>query len=73
MKRFLGQVPLVLGPGSWGFPGMMPPGGMPAPAPACPTGTVMAPDGRCRPTTTHEGGVQGQPERRTMPGSQRPG
>lgn len=44
-RAFLGQVPLVLGPGSWGFPGMLPPS-----IPPCPAGTFMDEDGFCRPT-----------------------
>lgn len=53
MNSFLGQVPLVLGPGSWGFPGLVP--GAAPQGPACPPGTFMADDGTCRPRTTQEG------------------
>jgi hypothetical protein len=59
MRSFLGQVPLVLGPGSWGFPGLLP-----NQAPGfnmCPPGTFTAADGTCRPTTTREGIPKPQP------------
>lgn len=45
--QFLGQVPLVLGPGSWGFPGLLPP-----PPQGCPPGTFPDIDGYCRPRMT---------------------
>lgn len=51
----LGQVPLVLGPGSWGFPGLLP-----AQAPArlsCPAGTFVDVNGLCRPRTAMGGGI----------------
>ena len=35
----LGQVPLVLGPSSWGFPGALPP--------RCPPGQRLREDGTC--------------------------
>jgi hypothetical protein len=66
MKKNLGQMPLVLGPSSWGA-GMTASG--PVPVPPCPTGSVRAPDGQCRPTTTSQGGVTPQPARRTLPGT----
>lgn len=45
-KSALGQVPLVLGPGSWGFPGLLPP--FTPVGPPCPAGTFMDPNGVCR-------------------------
>lgn len=64
--RFLGQVPLVLGPGSWGFPGVLP-----AAAPAsqfiCPPGTFMTADRACRPNMVSEGNLIGQPPFQTFP------
>jgi hypothetical protein len=50
----LGQVPLVLGPGSWGFPGLLPPTA-PMTQFYCPANTRMNPEGACLPTQTREG------------------
>jgi len=47
-RQFLGQIPLVLGPSSWGA-GMV--GGF-VPTGPCPPGTFMDEDGRCRPRVT---------------------
>jgi hypothetical protein len=66
MTPFLGQVPLVLGPGSWGFPGLLP-DTAPQTQFFCPPGTFMTADASCRPLTTQEGGVTGQPEIRSLP------
>jgi len=50
--KSIGQVPLNLGPSSWG-------GGLPpayAGPPKCPPGMKVGPRGLCRPTTTTLGG-----------------
>jgi len=51
-RQFLGQVPLVLGPSSWGA-GMV--GGYAAAPGGCPPDTFMDEDGRCRPRVTMGG------------------
>lgn len=48
--KSVGQVPLNLGPSSWGA-GMFP-GGSPIVPPKCPPGQSLGPSLRCRPTTT---------------------
>jgi len=52
-RQFLGQVPLVLGPSSWGA-GMV--GGLPYAGP-CPPGTFTDENGLCRPRVTMGHGV----------------
>lgn len=66
MRSFMGQVPLVLGPGSWGFPGALP-NTAPQTQFLCPPGTFITEDGACRPLVVREGGLQEQRRMQAFP------
>jgi hypothetical protein len=56
VSGFLGQVPLALDPGSWGFHGTLSSSVSPrVDLDVCPDDTFVTANGTCRPFVTHEG------------------